>query len=287
MNVSDWMLIHGGDLQVALFFAFLLLIGVAERLFPLRPGAMDRDLRWPANLGLTLVNLATLGVLPVSMIGAALWAESRTWGLLNNIELPVGIAIAVTLLMRGFVSFFAHYLMHKVPLFWRVHRVHHLDTELDVSSTVRFHPIEFVIQTVPGVLIAVASGLTPWVLVLYELLDVVVTLWTHSNLRLPERIDCVIRYVVVTPSLHRIHHSAWQPETDSNFGAVFPIWDLIFGTYRSMPREDQEHMRLGLDEVRGPDAHRLLWLLGSVRDARLVGVSTSHAASDNPVDAAV
>ena len=98
----------------------------------------------------------------------------------------------------------------------------------------------------------------------YELLDVAVTLWTHSNVRLPEAVDRIVRYVVVTPDLHRVHHSAWKPETNSNFGAVFPVWDLVFGTFRAIPRDGHERMRLGLDEVRGRDAHRPLWLLGSV-----------------------
>jgi sterol desaturase/sphingolipid hydroxylase (fatty acid hydroxylase superfamily) len=169
----------------------------------------------------------------------------------------------VTLIVRGFISFSTHYLMHTVPLLWRVHRVHHLDTELDVSTTVRFHPLEFFIQWVPGVLIVVGFGLAPWVLMFYELLDVAVTLWSHSNLRLPATLERVLRYVVVTPDLHRVHHSARKPETNSNFGAVFPVWDLVFGTFRPVPRDGHEHMRLGLDEVRGPDAHRPLWLLTS------------------------
>jgi sterol desaturase/sphingolipid hydroxylase (fatty acid hydroxylase superfamily) len=159
--------------------------------------------------------------------------------------------------------------MHMVPTFWRLHRVHHLDTELDVTTTVRFHPLEFVVQTLAAVPIVIAFGLTPWVLVLYEILDVAVTLWTHSNTRLPAVVERVLRYFVVTPDVHRIHHSAWKPETNSNFGAVFPLWDLIFGTFRSESRDGHEHMRLGLDEVRGREAQRPLWLLGSMVEEEL------------------
>ena len=177
--------------------------------------------------------------------------------------------VAFNLLVRGFISFFTHYLNHAVPWFWRVHRVHHLDTELDVSSTVRFHPLEVLVSLLPGVPIVVAFGLTPWVLMFYELLDVVMTLWTHSNVRLPLALDRFLRYIVVTPDLHRVHHSAWRPETNSNFGAVFPVWDLIFGTFRATPRDGHERMRLGLDEVRGSDAQRPLWLLGSVMQDEL------------------
>ena len=264
MSFSAWILSTGDNLQFVLFFSLLLILAVAERLAPRRPGSLDRAIRWPTNFFLTAVNLVAMSALPVSFVSAALWAEANGWGLLNQFRLPLAALVVATLVVRGFISFSTHYLMHRVPLLWRVHRVHHLDTELDVSTTVRFHPLEFFIQSVPGVLIVVTFGLTPWVLMCYELLDVAVTLWTHSNVRLPEAVDRIVRYVVVTPDLHRVHHSAWKPETNSNFGAVFPVWDLVFGTFRGTPRDGHEQMRLGLDEVRGRDAHRPLWLLGSV-----------------------
>ena len=269
MNFSNWILANGGNLQITLFFSLLFVLAVAERLVPRRPGSMERAMRWPVNFLLTLLNLVAMSVLPISLIGAAFWADARGWGLLHQIQLPVAALVAVNLLVRGFISFFTHYLNHAVPWFWRVHRVHHLDTELDVSSTVRFHPLEFLVPLLPGVPIVVAFGLTPWVLMFYELLDVVMTLWTHSNVRLPLALDRILRYVVVTPDLHRVHHSAWRPETNSNFGAVFPVWDLIFGTFRATPRDGHERMRLGLDEVRGSDAQRPLWLLGSVMQDEL------------------
>jgi len=277
MHFSTWILANGDDLQVALFFSLLLILAVAERLAPRRPGRLDRAIRWPTNFFLTLVNLLAMSALPVSFITAALWAEAHGWGALNQVRLPIAIVVVLTLAVRGFISFSTHYLMHMVPVLWRVHRVHHLDTELDVSTTVRFHPLEFFIQLVPGVLIVVVFGLSPWVLMFYELLDVAVTLWTHSNVRLPQAVDRIVRYVVVTPDLHRVHHSAWKPETNSNFGAVFPFWDLVFGTFRAVPRDGHERMRLGLDEVRGRDAHRPLWLLGSVAADQLreKGVATA------------
>jgi len=264
MNAADWILKHGENLQIAGFFSILAVLVVAERLAPRRTGAMSRTTRWPVNFFLTFVNLAAMSVLPVSFIGAALWAESHGVGLLHRLTLPPIAAVAITLLVRAFISFFTHYLNHMVPLFWRVHRVHHLDTELDVSTTVRFHPLEFVIGLLPGVPIVVAFGLAPWALMLYELLDVAVTLWSHSNVRLPASANRALRYLVVTPDSHRVHHSAWRPETNSNFGAVFPLWDVVFGTFRAEPRDGHERMRLGLDEVRGVDAQRPLWLLGRV-----------------------
>ena len=264
MAFADWILAHGETLQFVLYFSLLLVLAALERLVPRRRGPMERTVRWPANFFLTFVNVIALGALPVSLLATAFWAQSNGWGLLNQLSLPLTVALAITLLVRGFISFFTHYLMHMVPLLWRIHRVHHLDTELDVSTTVRGHPLEFAVQTLIAVPIAVAFGLTPWVLVFYELLDVVVNLWSHSNIRLPVALDRVVRYVIVTPDLHRIHHSAWKPETNSNFSAVFPVWDLVFATFRARSRDGHERMRLGLDEVRGRAAHRPLWLLGSL-----------------------
>ncbi len=176
---------------------------------------------------------------------------------------PASLGLLATLLLRGFISWGTHLLNHKVPVLWRFHRVHHLDTELDVSSTVRFHPIEFVLSLIMGLPLVVVFGLTPWALVLYEVLDAAVTLFSHSNLRVPASIDRVLKYIIVTPDLHRIHHSSWQPETDSNYSAVFPVWDLLMGTFRGSPREAHATMILGLDEVRDRRSRQALWLLTS------------------------
>src|SRR5262245_21727716 len=271
MSFAQWILGNRESLQIGLFFGLLFALAALEPLVPRRLGPMHRAARWPTNLLFTLLNLLTLGVLPVSIVGVAFWTEERHWGLLNQVALPISVTVAITLAGRAFISFFTHYMMHMIPLFWRLHRVHHLDTELDVTTTVRFHPVEFFVQILPAVPIVVAVGLTPWVLIFYELLDVTVTVWTHSNTRLPARIERMLRYVLVTPDLHRIHHSAWKPETNSNYGAVFPWWDLVFGTFRATPRDGHEAMRLGLDEVRGRAAQRPLWLLGSIFSERLEG----------------
>ena len=222
MNLSDWILAHGESLQLALFFGLLALLVAGERLVPRRPGPLDRRTRWPTNLLLTGLNVVVLSALPVSFLGAAFWAQARGWGLLNAVSVPLVASVALTLLVRGFVSFFTHRLMHGVPWLWRLHRVHHLDTELDVTTTVRFHPLEFVAGVLPGLPIVVAFGLVPWVLVVYELLDVAVTLWSHSNLRVPARLDRALRYVIVTPDLHRIHHSTWQPPSPAGRRSTSP-----------------------------------------------------------------
>jgi sterol desaturase/sphingolipid hydroxylase (fatty acid hydroxylase superfamily) len=269
MDFPNVMLEHGEDLQYVLFFGALALFAVAERAFPRRPGNLGRRARWPTNWTLTVLSILSLPLVPVSFLGAALWAESRGIGLLNQVALPGWALVSVTLLIRGLLSTGTHWLNHKLPWLWRIHRVHHLDTDLDVSSTVRFHPLEFFVGAVIGAPLVVAFGLPAWVLAFYELLDVSVTVFSHSNTRLPGWLDRWLRYLIVTPDLHRVHHSTRQPETDSNYGAVFPIWDLVFGTFRTIPRERHAEMTLGLDDLRGADAQRILPLLVSPLRARL------------------
>jgi len=261
--IDQWISQNANDLQVALFFTLFFLFSLAEVFEPKRPGPMHRKERWLTNLLMTALNITVMGLLPVTFFGMAVWANKQGYGLFNYFTLPVGVLVIGTLLARGFISFFTHYLMHRVPLFWRLHRVHHLDTEMDVSTTVRFHPFEFLAALFPGVPLVVAFGLSPWVLLLYEVFDAVVTLFSHANIRLPGSIERVLRYIIVTPDLHRVHHSSWQPETDSNFSAVFPIWDIVFGTFRTETRAPQESMELGLEEVRDKRANRLWWLLSS------------------------
>lgn len=260
-GLSDWILTNGDDLQFALFFLGLAAFGTLERFFPRRAVPMNRRRRWTTNGLVTALNIAALGFVPISFIAAAVWASDQPFGLFNLAQLPLWLAVLGTLAVRAFISFGTHFLNHKLPWLWRIHRVHHLDTELDISTTVRFHPLELFVNPVIGLPVVLFFGLSPWVLALYELLDVVVTLFSHSNLRLPAAVDRVVRYFVVTPDLHRVHHSVLQPETDSNFGAVFPFWDLVFGTFRVDPRDGHERMLLGLEELRAPEADRVTTLL--------------------------
>ena len=261
--IDRWMLQNAEDVQVALFFALFALFTLVEILAPGRPGPVRRRERWLVNLLLTALNVVVMGMLPVTFFGGAIWAQNQSFGVFNWIALPLSALVVFNLLVRGFISFLTHFLMHKVPILWSLHRVHHLDTELDVSTTVRFHPLEFVANLVVGLPIVAVFGLTPWVLLFYEILDAAVTVFSHANIRLPGTLERPLRYIIATPDLHRVHHSSWQPETDSNFSAVFPIWDIVFRTFRTETRAPQETMELGLEGVRDQRTNRLLWLLGS------------------------
>jgi len=263
--MKEFMLLNGADLQVFLFFGLLILFLCLERMVPRRITLKPQKKRWWTNGALSALAIITLPVMPVTFISIAAWAENNGIGLLNqNVgALPSIIVVCVSILLRGFISFFTHFLNHRIPFLWRIHRVHHLDTELDVSSTVRFHPLEMPISMVIGLPLVILFGLSPWVLLFYELFDVTVTLFSHSNIRLPASVNRILRYVIVTPDLHRVHHSTHVEETNSNYSAVFPIWDILFGTFRTKTREPIESMKLGLDEVRDPKTNNFWWLLGS------------------------
>jgi sterol desaturase/sphingolipid hydroxylase (fatty acid hydroxylase superfamily) len=258
--MQELMLMHGETIQVYLFFLLLLLFIIAERMYPKKNLFHPQGKRISTNLALSALAIMTLPIMPVSFVAAAAWAKTQGTGLLNLVTLPGIVLVVVTLLSRGFISFFTHWLNHKVPVLWRFHRVHHLDTELDVSSTVRFHPLEMPISMLIGLPLVVGFGLSPWVLIFYELFDVAITLFSHSNLKIPKRLDSFLRYIIATPNLHTVHHSTRRSETDSNFSAVFPIWDIIFGTFKTKSEDELESMTLGLD-IRDPEANQFSWLL--------------------------
>ena len=258
--MENWVIEHANEVQVILFFALFAVLLFVEVIVPFRRQP-SREERWKTNLALTVLNIVVLSAIPVTFFGTAVWAFGKGIGILNYWILPLWLTAAGTLLGRGFISFFTHFLMHKVPILWRLHEIHHLDTEMDVTTTVRFHPLEFVTNVIIGAPIVIVLGFAPWVLLFYEILDAGVTLFSHANITLPGWIDRWLRYIIVTPDLHRIHHSSWQPETDSNYSAVFPIWDVIFGTFRTDTRDPQRSMELGLEKVRDERVNRFGWLL--------------------------
>lgn len=256
-----WIVTNSENAQYISFFALLAILIAVEIIYPARKHKMERGKRWPVNFGLTFLNILILAFIPFSFITASNYAIKQDWGLLNFIEIPLAVTIIITLLLRGFISFFTHFVMHKVPVLWRLHRVHHLDTELDVSTTIRFHPVEFITNLLIGVPLVISFGLSPWVLLLYELLDIIITLLSHANISFHPAVERVLRYIVVTPDLHKVHHSSYYRETDSNFSAVFPIWDIIFGTFRTQTRIDTKEMEIGLKEVRDKRTTNIFWLL--------------------------
>jgi sterol desaturase/sphingolipid hydroxylase (fatty acid hydroxylase superfamily) len=261
MDFAQFLRAQFEPLQYLAFFGTLFVLGLAEVFFPRRDGPTARRVRWPTNFTLTAINIAIISAMPVSGLLAADWALANGFGLLPLAGVGGAAAIAIGMLVRSFSSWAVHLAMHKIPLLWRIHRVHHTDDFFDISTTVRFHPVEFLINVPIALALIVAIGIPPLAIIAYELFDAAMAAWTHANIKLPRWLDRILKLVFVTPDMHRIHHSTYQPETDSNYGATLSVWDRLFGTLREKPAEDLAAMRLGLRECQDGRAQSFLWLL--------------------------
>ncbi len=232
-----------------IFWGTLILLGAVEHLAPEMPGDPSRRRRWFVNVGLGIINGLIASSLPVLTIASAQWAATHQFGLLNWLAAPFLVALPITILGRTFAQYAFHLLSHKIPLLWRLHRVHHCDEHLDATSTLRNHPLDLIASAVFVSAVVAISGLSPAVLIAYESIEALLNLLAHANIRLTPAIERVARALFfITPAVHRIHHSARQEETDSNYGAVFSFWDQLFGTYRDKAAE-REAFRFGLDEI--------------------------------------
>lgn len=236
---------------------FLLFAGV-ELLVPFRQPGQPRPQRWRTNLALfALDTLAVRLLVPGAMLGAALVAGERGWGLLNLVALPGWLAVVLALLALDFALWLQHRATHRVPMLWRIHRIHHADRDFDVSTAARFHPFEIVLSMLYKMAVVVALGPPVLAVVLFELLFTAATLFNHSNIQLPPWAEGPLRRVLVTPAMHRIHHSVRRAETDSNYGTLLPLWDRLLGTYVAEPEHGQRAMTIGLDGWQNDEPRRL------------------------------
>ncbi|MBH5321071.1 sterol desaturase family protein [Erythrobacter sp. JGD-13] len=246
---------------MAIAFAVLAL---AEWLLPVRDREQSQPRRWFTNLSLfALDTLLIRLVFPLAMVGGALWAAEAGWGLFNTIAAPYWLAFVATLLLLDLALYLQHWATHRVPLLWRLHRVHHSDRDFDVTTAARFHPVEIVLSMLWKMGVVIALGAPALAVFVFEVGFAVATLFTHANFALPERWDRGVRKLLVTPSMHRIHHSDREVETNSNYGTVLTLWDRLFGTYVASGREGQRGMTIGLKEWEGDQTSRLgfsLWL---------------------------
>jgi len=255
-------LAHEGVVRLSFFFAILIVMAVWESLSPRRPLKTSKTIRWYSNLGLVLIDTLALRILlPMQAVGVALFAQNRGWGLLNNISLPGWMEIAIAVLALDFVIYLQHAVFHFIPLFWRLHRVHHTDLDFDVTTGIRFHPIEILLSMGIKMAVVITLGPSPLAVILFEILLNATSMFNHGNVRLPVSIDRILRLFVVTPEMHRVHHSVLIREFNSNFGFNLPWWDRILGTYRAQPEAGHEGMTIGLAQFRNPGAITLPHLL--------------------------
>ncbi|MXU66420.1 sterol desaturase family protein [Oceanomicrobium pacificus] len=238
-------------LRLGIFLGLFALLAAAEALLPRRDRRMGRGRRWATNWGLVLIDTLTLRLVaiavPLLAVGAALDAAARGWGLFNRIDWPVALEVLLSVLILDFLIWLQHVVTHKVPLLWRLHQVHHADPDFDVTTAIRFHPVEIALSM--GLKIGAVYLLGPAALavILFEILLNGMAMFNHANLALPRWLDRWLRLVVVTPDMHRVHHSVDRDEHDTNYGFSLSIWDRLFGTYRPQPRDGHEGMRIGLD----------------------------------------
>ncbi|GAB4516822.1 MAG: sterol desaturase family protein [Roseibium sp.] len=251
-------------LRMACFAGIFLLMALLEAGLPRRELKNGRLKRWPTNWGLVLLDaLLVRLIFPIGGVGLALLALDRGWGLFAVLGWTGVLAGMVTFLALDLAVWFQHLVSHKVPLFWRVHRVHHADSEVDATTALRFHPIEILLSFVwKGAVIVALGG--PWEAVLiFEIVLNGSAVFSHANVRIPGGLDRMLRLVIVTPDMHRIHHSVIRRETDSNYGFYLSVWDRLFGTYTEDPEKGHEGMEIGLGPSLTPKAHSFpfsLWI---------------------------
>ena len=246
------------SIRLAVFAGIFVVMACWELLAPRRALTVKKSRRWFSNLGILVIDVVALRVLmPFAALAAASAAQSQGWGLLNYIDMPVWLAVFAGVVALDFVIYTQHRLFHAVPVFWRLHQVHHSDLDIDVTTGIRFHPIEILLSMLIKIGAIFVLG-TPVIAVLvFEVILNATSMFNHSNVRLPERIDRLIRAVIVTPDMHRVHHSVIRSETDSNFGFNLSMWDRLFGTYRAQPAAGHIGMSIGLEEYRDESIERL------------------------------
>lgn len=256
--MSDYLLIHEPAVRLLAFAGIFAAMALLELLAPRRQQAVTRTQRWPSNLGIVVLNtlLARL-VFPMTAVSLAALGETKGWGLFHAIGLPAWAAVLIGVTLLDLAIYLQHVLVHAVPALWRLHRMHHADLEFDVTTGARFHPIEILLSMALKLMVIAAVGPPAVAVLIFEVLLNATAMFNHSNVRIPERLDRMMRLIVVTPDMHRIHHSVVPKETNSNFGFNLPWWDRLFGTYRAEPAAGQLGMTIGIEQFRDVSEQRL------------------------------
>jgi sterol desaturase/sphingolipid hydroxylase (fatty acid hydroxylase superfamily) len=255
-----------GLIRVAVFLSVFLLMALIELLWPKRKLIVSRKRRWLTNLGISvtataLLRLMAMLAVPVAAIFAAFYAEQHRIGLLNQIAWPVWVKVTVSLLVLDLAIWAQHLASHKIPIFWRLHQVHHADRDIDVTTAVRFHPVEIALSMLWKIVVVVPLGAPPLAVFLFEVILNACAMFNHANIALPAWLDSALRLLMVTPDMHRVHHSVTWREHDSNYGFNLSVWDRLFGTYTAQPEAGHEGMTIGLLPYQTEAPTRFGWSL--------------------------
>ena len=229
-----------------------------EHWAPRRQLAVRRSSRWPGNFGVLAIDIILVRIIfPTAAVGAALVCEVQGWGLFNAVAIPFAVAVLVSVILLDLAIYLQHALFHAVPALWRLHRMHHADLDIDVTTGVRFHPVEILLSLLIKFAVIALLGAPALAVLIFEVLLNATSMFNHSNVRMPAPVDRIVRLLVVTPDMHRVHHSIVRTETNSNFGFNFPWWDRLFGTYRAQPAAGHDGMTIGVEVFRDPAELRL------------------------------
>jgi len=262
--MQDYLVSNAATVYAGGFYSALIIVALWEALAPRRHLSGTLWVRWVGNGGVFILNLFILrALIPLTGIALAMLMETRGWGLFNLVTLPVWLSTAGSLLVLDLVNYLKHMLLHRIPLLWRCHRMHHTDCDFDFTTGVRFHPLEVMLSSAVTLGTIAVLGAPVVAVVLYEVLTAMVTFLQHGNVRYPVSVDRLSRCLVVTADMHRIHHSSRLNETESNFGVILPWWDHLFGTYLAEPAAGHESMGIGLREYQHPRHQVLPWMLAA------------------------
>jgi len=247
--------------RFGVFFLVLLIMAAAEAAAPRRKLRFGRQ-RWPANLGIVALNgLIVRLLLPGGAVAIALWAESHGFGLLHQMEFSGSIKIVVAVILLDLAIYAQHVLFHAIPLLWRLHMVHHADRDIDVTTGLRFHPVEILLSMLIKMVVVALLGAPVLAVIIFEIVLNGMAMFNHANYRLPARFDQLLRLLVITPDVHRVHHSIIRAETNSNFGFNLSTWDRLFGTWCAQPELGHTDMIIGLEHLQSAPTHKLGFML--------------------------
>ena len=278
---------HEPAVRLGMFLGVFGLVALAEVLAPRRQLSVSKATRWVNNLGLVALNTLILRLLfPAAAVGMAAFAAEKGWGLFNYFDLPYVLVVILSVVAMDFVIWLQHVMVHAIPALWRLHRVHHADLDYDVTTGARFHPLEIVLSMLIKFATIAVLGPPVVAVVIFEVVLNATAMFNHGNLRLPTQMDGVLRWFVVTPDMHRVHHSVEDDETNSNFGFNLPWWDRLFGTYKNQPRGGHLAMTIGIRGYRDPkQVDRLAGMLALPFHGRITGYAInrrSWAADTDP-----
>jgi sterol desaturase/sphingolipid hydroxylase (fatty acid hydroxylase superfamily) len=261
MSFEEFLLANEKVIRMSFFFGMLALIGLWELAAPKRALIISKSVRWINNLGLVFFNSFLLRVLfPAAAVGITVFASEQGWGLFNYVEVPFWFEVVAAVIIMDFVIYIQHVMVHAIPILWRLHRVHHADLDYDVTTGARFHPIEIVLSMLIKFATILLLGPAVIAVIIFEVMLNATAMFNHGNISLPKIVDKYLRLLLVTPDMHRVHHSIEDDEANSNFGFSLPWWDRLFGTYRDQPRAGHQAMTIGINKYRDPK--QVSWLPG-------------------------